>query len=91
MLARHLQDSPVPPSRRTELAVPAALDRLVLACLAKQPADRPRSAAEVARALDAMEAGAWTPEQAGDWWELHASGGQSTTTEEMVAATGGVL
>jgi serine/threonine-protein kinase len=92
MLARHLQDSPVPPSRRTELAVPAALDRLVLACLAKQPADRPRSAAEVARALDAIEAGAWTPEQAGDWWDLHARGGPPlTTAEEMVAATGGVL
>lgn len=36
MIAKHLHEQPVAPSRRTELAVPAALDRLVLACLVKE-------------------------------------------------------
>jgi len=53
MIARHLYDTPEPPSRFAP-DVPAALDRLVLACLAKRPEERPRSAAEVARELEAI-------------------------------------
>jgi eukaryotic-like serine/threonine-protein kinase len=47
----HLQQAPVPPSRRTDNPVPPALERLVLACLAKSAADRPQSAAELAAGL----------------------------------------
>lgn len=47
----HVQQEPVPPSLRTENPVPPALERLVLACLEKRPADRPRSAAELAAEL----------------------------------------
>jgi eukaryotic-like serine/threonine-protein kinase len=47
----HVQQEPVPPSRRTENPVPPTLDRLVLACLAKSPADRPQSAIELAAEL----------------------------------------
>jgi serine/threonine protein kinase len=50
MIARHLHDAPVPPSQRSELPVPAALDQLVLTCLAKKPQDRPPSAAALALA-----------------------------------------
>jgi serine/threonine-protein kinase len=53
----HLQREPVPPSRRTENPVPPGLERLVLACLAKRPADRPQSAAELGAGL-AIVAGA---------------------------------
>jgi serine/threonine-protein kinase len=51
----HLQQEPVPPSRRTENPVPPALERLVLACLAKTPADRPGSAAELGAELAALD------------------------------------
>jgi len=54
MIARHLYDAPEPPSRYAP-EVPPALDRLVLACLAKRPMERPASAAEVGRALLAIE------------------------------------
>lgn len=68
MLAKHLREAPVPPSRRTALPVPPALDRLVLACLAKAPEDRPRSAGELGRALGAIEGEPWGEEQAMQWW-----------------------
>jgi eukaryotic-like serine/threonine-protein kinase len=53
MVARHLYDSPEPPSRYAP-EVPPALERLVLQCLAKRPEDRPASAAELARALETV-------------------------------------
>jgi eukaryotic-like serine/threonine-protein kinase len=47
----HIQQEPVPPSQRTENPIPAALERLILTCLAKQPEDRPASAADLAAGL----------------------------------------
>ncbi|HET9118926.1 MAG TPA: serine/threonine-protein kinase [Solirubrobacterales bacterium] len=75
MIARHLHDTPVPPSQRAELPVPAALDELVLACLAKKPEDRPRSAAALARSLAAIDAGStWDEERAIRWWQINQPG-----------------
>jgi serine/threonine-protein kinase len=92
MMARHLQEAPVPPSRRTEQYVPAELDQLVLACLAKDPADRPQTAAAVAAALDAMEVGSWSEADASTWWSRHATPVAAVeSSDAMLAATGGVL
>ena len=68
MIAKHLQSAPVPPSQRAPIAVPPALEQLVLACLAKKPEDRPRSAAQLARALAAIDVVRWTEVQAREWW-----------------------
>jgi eukaryotic-like serine/threonine-protein kinase len=76
VMAKHLQEAPIPPSQRAQIAVPPRLEQVVLACLAKKPDDRPRSAAELARLLAATDAGPWTDEQAADWW---ASARPSTT------------
>jgi eukaryotic-like serine/threonine-protein kinase len=51
----HMQQEPVPPSERTQNPIPPALERLILTCLAKQPDDRPASAADVAAELDQVE------------------------------------
>jgi eukaryotic-like serine/threonine-protein kinase len=75
MIARHLHDAPVPPSRRSELPVPAELDQLVMACLAKKPEDRPSSAAALARSLATIDVGAtWDEEQARRWWQVNQPG-----------------
>jgi tRNA A-37 threonylcarbamoyl transferase component Bud32 len=74
MVAKHLHHDPIPPSVRGEIAIPEQLDRLVLECLAKNPADRPASAAELSRALAKIDVEPWTEEQAGEWWRTHSPG-----------------
>jgi len=72
LLLHHTQTPPVPPSARTELPIPEALDRLILSCLAKDRALRPQTARELSRRLAAIEgANAWTEELARDWWGRH--------------------
>jgi serine/threonine-protein kinase len=76
VLMRHARDQPPPPSRCTELPVPAALDAVILRCLAKSPDERPQSADELAQALAAAcDPVAWTPARAGQWWALTSAGG----------------
>jgi serine/threonine-protein kinase len=67
---QHVQSEPVPPSVRTELEVPEALEKVILACLAKDPAGRPQTAGDLDDALAACDAG-WGRERAEDWWQLH--------------------
>jgi serine/threonine-protein kinase len=71
-LVHHAHTAPTPPSARTELRIPAALDDLVLACLAKDPAQRPQSARELSLRLAEVDgASAWTQERAREWWATH--------------------
>jgi aminoglycoside phosphotransferase (APT) family kinase protein/glucose/arabinose dehydrogenase len=56
LMRQHLTLPPAPPSQRRP-GIPPELDALVLALLAKDPADRPASAEDVARRLRAMAAG----------------------------------
>jgi serine/threonine-protein kinase len=59
-------------SERTKLEIPAGLDRLILDCLAKDPAKRPASAAAVADRLDAIPlADRWNRARAAEWWLSH--------------------
>ena len=72
MMHRHISDTPEPPSSHTELVVPPELDALVLACLAKDPDDRPTSAQDVAdRLAEVPVAEPWTEDRAMRWWETH--------------------
>jgi eukaryotic-like serine/threonine-protein kinase len=77
LVLQHAQARPVPPSARAEYPISLALDQLVLACLAKDPAERPQSARELSLRLAEMEgAGTWTQKRARDWW---------TTNQDMPA------
>jgi serine/threonine-protein kinase len=69
LLLHHAHTPPTPPSARTEMSIPPALEALVLSCLAKDPADRPQSARELSLRLAEVEgADAWTQDRARDWW-----------------------
>jgi eukaryotic-like serine/threonine-protein kinase len=70
MIAKHLQATPIPPSKRV-LHVPAPLERLILSCLAKDPKDRPQSAGELSRSLALIDLDPWSEEQATEWWKTN--------------------
>ncbi|MGB5525878.1 MAG: hypothetical protein WBN79_03380 [Gemmatimonadota bacterium] len=72
-----MQEEPIPPSRRTEMDIPEDLDAVILACLAKDPAERPQTAEDLDARLAACSVTAWTREQAEEWWKLHGRGLQS--------------
>jgi serine/threonine-protein kinase len=69
-LVKRLQEDPVPPSQRSELPIPADLERLILRCLSRQPEGRP-TAAELARALRELNVPRWTEAEAAEWWLVH--------------------
>ena len=72
MMLAHLQKDPLPPSQRSEFAVPASLDRAIMTCLAKAPADRPARAEILARELESCnDVGSWTAEDAEGWWHTN--------------------
>jgi serine/threonine-protein kinase len=71
LMLKHLQTTPDPPSTRTELSIPADLERIVLQCLAKQPTGRPSSARQLSDQLAACAAPVWNADAAADWWEEH--------------------
>jgi eukaryotic-like serine/threonine-protein kinase len=54
LLAAQLTELPRPISQR-RYGVPAALEQLIMQCLEKNPADRPRNAGDMVRALDDPE------------------------------------
>jgi serine/threonine-protein kinase len=71
MMARHLKSAPRKPSQRTNSFIPRELDELVVACLAKDPKDRPQTAAELARSLEAIDVPAWGNDDAARWWSAN--------------------
>jgi serine/threonine-protein kinase len=70
-IVKRLQEDPLPPSRRTEVPIPEALEALVMSLLARDPASRPSSAKDVRARLDTVPVAPWTDDQAADWWRLH--------------------
>lgn len=72
-LMHHAHTMPIPPSQRTELPVPHTLDVLVLACLDKDPDQRPQTADDLSARLLASRERIWSREEARQWWDLHQS------------------
>jgi eukaryotic-like serine/threonine-protein kinase len=79
---QHLHQQPEPLSARG-VVVPADLEALVLECLKKDPAERPASAAELERRLQACAVEPWDGERARSWWLAH---GERLETEAQLDA-----
>jgi serine/threonine-protein kinase len=70
--SHHLHSAPEPPERRLGRPVSADVSALLLACLAKQPGDRPESAERLRERIRACSVfGQWTPSRAAAWWREH--------------------
>ena len=68
VLIAHARD-PVPPPSRLRPGIPEDLERVVLRCLAKEPAGRFPGAEALERALAACACAAdWDPDRAARWW-----------------------
>jgi len=68
LCVQHVTAQPKPPTSHG-VKMPAELERVILMCLAKQPADRPASAAALAKLLREVPAARdWSEEEAIAWW-----------------------
>ena len=69
---KHVKEAVEPPSVRMGKPVSPALEALILQCLSKTPADRPKDAAELLHKLEACAVeGTWTASDATAWWATH--------------------
>jgi len=72
LLMAHVNDRPIPPSQRSEMPIPRALDELVMACLEKDPSHRPQNAEELFRmAVCCTSCDEWNQDVAALWWRTH--------------------
>jgi serine/threonine-protein kinase len=71
VLFGHVEKEPERPSRRAGRELPADFERVIMDCLSKDPADRPRNAAELNERLASCDVPVWTEEQASRWWAEH--------------------
>jgi serine/threonine-protein kinase len=72
MVVQHVTLMPTPPSTRSEVEIPAGLERIILACLEKKPNDRPGTAAELFDELQRCDiANEWSESAAQEWWRNH--------------------
>jgi serine/threonine protein kinase len=72
VLLQHVQAEPVPPSQRSELPIPQEIDDLVLACLRKDPNQRPQNAEVLLNMTFGCKTGdCWNVDLARAWWDKH--------------------
>jgi serine/threonine-protein kinase len=75
-IVMHVHRDPERPSRRARFPIPYELEELVMACLAKTPADRPQSADELSARLAAVPLDReWSGDRAREWWDRHRPAG----------------
>jgi serine/threonine-protein kinase len=71
----HAQIAPPPPSIRGGRALPPRLEAVVMACLAKEPAERPADADALNDALGrSLDERPWSQAEARSWWSQNLAG-----------------
>ena len=80
-IVEHVKTTPLPPSARTELPIPPALEAIIMKCLEKDPADRFQDGREMANALREVPlTQPWDTRRADEWWDLHVPVASVATT-----------
>ncbi len=76
MALAHATREPAAPSSSRDTEVPGSLEEIVMACLSKDPAERP-DARRLGEMFDACGLGeTWSEERATEWWKLHMPAGE---------------
>ncbi|MFI5459681.1 MAG: serine/threonine-protein kinase [Isosphaerales bacterium] len=85
VMVAHARDPVTPPSQ-IRADIPADLERIVLRCLAKKPADRYPDTPSLAQDLEACaDAHNWSPRHAAQWWRAHPGPGPDEITARLAA------
>jgi serine/threonine protein kinase len=88
LLDEQVKRMPQRPSQRLGRDVGADLEDLIMACLAKAPAQRPPSAEALEQALgQCRAAGAWTSQDAANWWAANVPSVEPTPRAAMAEKT----
>jgi hypothetical protein len=89
ILGKHLNKSPILPSEVLGHPVSPDLEALVMACLEKDPLQRPANGAALLEALEHCRIqGVWTQREAREWWLHFEESRARIAKEEGVAPTG---
>jgi len=91
ILMAHVRDEPVPPSELSELDIPPELDEVILACLEKDPENRPDTAMELYGNLCCIPVPPWNSATALEWWNLHLPDLMSRPDVTPITGTAPVL
>ena len=81
--SNHLHSEPIPPSTRANISIDPRLEKLLLACLAKKPAERPQTANAFREQIAECKAyGGWSQQDARAWW---ATNEKAVTAHQLEA------
>lgn len=87
ILKHQVQTVPEPPSQRLGQPVSPELEKLLLRCLSKSPADRPATANEIIAELNRIPtANSWSEEHARYWWRRYVPPLTITTPPDAATA-----
>jgi serine/threonine-protein kinase len=86
--SHHLHSTPPPPSTRVDWPIPDDLERLILTCLEKEPAQRVPDARALQSQLRACrDAPTWSEEEARRWFEAHGPALRARQSRKGVSGT----
>lgn len=71
LMVQHIESEPGPLAPLVSQGLSTDFEHILLRCLAKSPLDRPQSARELSKALQALgpQEPGWSDEQAASWWQ----------------------
>jgi eukaryotic-like serine/threonine-protein kinase len=88
LCAHHLHTTPISPSQRLGRPVDRQLEAVLLACLEKDPANRPPTALAVHDALALSDAASeWSADDARRWWASYRPDGATTAERQSEMET----